>query len=191
MTRFNQFSDVPRRGRGPHPHGHEHGHGHGPWAAHEGFGPPWARGRGGRMRRGDIRNALLKALVDGPAHGYEIIRRLEEKSGGLWKPSPGSVYPTLQMLEEQDLLSSYEDAGKRVYQLTDAGRAEAEGAENDQFPWEGAEGLSGRRALRVALAQLALAVKQVQAAGDQDLVDRAAEALKEARQKLYQLLADS
>ncbi len=142
------------------------------------------------MRRGDIKVALLRTLLDGPAHGYEIIGRLEEKSGGLWRPSPGSVYPTLQMLEEQDLLRSHEQDGKRVYELTDAGRAEAESAQNDQFPWEGAEGLSGRRALRLAFAQLALAMKQVQAAGDSDLVDRAAQILKEARQKLYQLLAD-
>lgn len=143
------------------------------------------------MRRGDIRNALLRALLDGPAHGYEIIGRLEEKSGGLWRPSPGSVYPTLQMLEEQDLLRSHEDGGKRVYELTDTGRAEVENAEDDQFPWEGAEGLSGRRALRLALAQLALAAKQVQAAGDPALVDRATEALKDVRQKLYQMLAES
>ena len=142
------------------------------------------------MRRGDIKVALLRTLLDGPAHGYEIIGRLEEKSGGLWRPSPGSVYPTLQMLEEQDLLRSHEQDGKRVYELTDAGRAEAESAQNDQFPWEGAEGLSGRRALRLAFAQLALAMKQVQAAGDSDLVDRAAQILKEARQKLYQLLAE-
>ncbi|HEX4862634.1 MAG TPA: PadR family transcriptional regulator [Acidimicrobiales bacterium] len=143
------------------------------------------------MRRGDIRVALLRALLDGPAHGYEIISRLEEKSGGLWRPSPGSVYPTLQLLEEQDLLRSQEDNGKRVYELTDAGRAEVESSEAAQFPWEGREGLSGRKALRLALAQLALATKQVDAAGNGDLVERAAEVLKEARHKLYQILAES
>ena len=189
MTRFDQFNEMTGRGRGPHDHGH--GHGRGPWSAESGFGPPWGgRGRG-RMRRGDIRVALLRTLLDGPAHGYEIISRLEEKSGGLWRPSPGSVYPTLQMLEEQDLLRSQEDNGKRVYELTDAGRAEAESLETGQFPWEGREGLSGRKALRLALAQLALASKQVDAAGNGDLVDRAAEVLKEARQKLYQILAES
>ena len=142
------------------------------------------------MRRGDIKVALLRTLLDGPAHGYEIIGRLEEKSGGLWRPSPGSVYPTLQMLEEQDLLRSHEEDGKRVYELTDAGRAEAETVQGEQFPWEGAEGLSGRRAFRLAFAQLALATKQIQATGNGDLVDRAAQILKEARQKLYQLLAE-
>jgi DNA-binding PadR family transcriptional regulator len=143
------------------------------------------------MRRGDIKVALLRALVDGPAHGYEVIRRLEEKSGGLWRPSAGSVYPTLQLLEEQDLLRSYEDNGKRVYELTDAGRAEVEAGENEPFPWESGEGLSGQRALRAAVAQLALAAKQVQVAGSTDLVDRATAAIVETRQKLYQMLAES
>lgn len=188
MTRFDQFNEMAARGRGPH--GHAHGHEHGPWRADAGFGPPWAgRGRG-RMRRGDIRVALLRSLLDGPAHGYEIISRLEEKSGGLWRPSPGSVYPTLQLLEEQELLRSHEDNGKRVYELTDTGRAEAESSEAGQFPWEGQEGLSGRKALRLAFAQLALATKQIQAAGDGELVERAAQVLKEARQKLYQILAE-
>ena len=188
MTRFDQFNEMPGRGRGPH--SHAHGHGHGPWGSEAGFGPPWAgRGRG-RMRRGDIRVALLRTLLEGPAHGYEIISRLEEKSGGLWRPSPGSVYPTLQMLEEQELVRSHEETGKRVYELTDRGREEAESAEG-QFPWEGAEGFTGRRALRVALAQLGLATRQVAAAGDGELVEHAVQILKEARQKLYQILAES
>jgi DNA-binding PadR family transcriptional regulator len=145
------------------------------------------------MRRGDIRVALLRALQAGPAHGYEIIRRLEEGSGGMWRPSAGSVYPTLQLLEEQGLLSSHEDSGKRVYELTDSGRAEAEsaaGAERD-FPWESEEGLTGYRALRQAVSQLVLATKQVQVAGEPELVERAAAIVKETRQKLYQLLAES
>ena len=78
------------------------------------------------MRRGDIRRAVLSALEDGPAHGYEVMRRLEERSGGIWRPSPGSVYPTLQMLEDEGLVRSRTQDGTRVYELTDAGRAEAE-----------------------------------------------------------------
>jgi DNA-binding PadR family transcriptional regulator len=145
------------------------------------------------MRRGDIRVALLRTLQAGPAHGYEIIRRLEEGSGGMWRPSAGSVYPTLQMLEEQGLLSSHEDGGKRVYELTDSGRAEAEsgaGAERD-FPWASEEDVTGYRALRNAVSQLVLATRQVQVAGEPELVERAATIVKEARQKLYQLLAES
>jgi DNA-binding PadR family transcriptional regulator len=145
------------------------------------------------MRRGDIRIALLRALQAGPAHGYEVIRRLEEGSGGFWRPSAGSVYPTLQMLEEEGLLSSHEDNGKRVYELTDTGRAEAEsGAGADRgFPWDSEEGLTGYRALRSAVSQLMLATRQVQVAGEPELVERAAGIVKEARQKLYQLLAES
>lgn len=145
------------------------------------------------MRRGDIRPALLRALLDGPAHGYEIIRRLEERSGGLWRPSAGSVYPTLQLLEEQGLLRSQEDGGKRVYELTDEGRTEAEAgpANGREFPWESEEGLTGHHALRSAVSQLFLAAKQVQVAGDPALLESAAGILREARQKLYQLLAES
>jgi DNA-binding PadR family transcriptional regulator len=145
------------------------------------------------MRRGDIRVALLGALQSGPAHGYEIIGRLEEGSGGLWRPSAGSVYPTLQLLEEQGLLSSHEDSGKRIYELTETGRAEAASSAGSErgFPWESEEGLTGHRALRSALSQLILATKQVQVAGEPELVERAAAIVKEARQKLYQLLAES
>jgi DNA-binding PadR family transcriptional regulator len=142
------------------------------------------------MRRGNIRRALLRALEDGPTHGYEIIRRLEERSGGLWRPSAGSVYPTLQLLEEQGLLTSHDDGGKRVYELTDEGRAEAEG-QGGTMPWDSVEGVgSGRHALRGAVMQLQLAARQVALAGDEARVERAFAVLKEARQKLYQLLAE-
>jgi DNA-binding PadR family transcriptional regulator len=142
------------------------------------------------MRRGDIRQALLRALLDGPAHGYEVMRRLEERSGGLWRPSAGSVYPTLQLLEEQGLLTSREESGKRVYELTDAGRAEIEATTAGGPPWETTEGASGRHALRGAVAQLHLAARQVAMAADEARVERATAVLKEARQKLYQLLAE-
>jgi DNA-binding PadR family transcriptional regulator len=158
-------------------------------------GPPWAGGagwRGGRrMRRGDIRQALLRALQDGPAHGYEVMRRLEERSSGLWRPSAGSVYPTLQLLEEQGLLTSREEGGKRIYELTDEGRTEIEATAAGGPPWETAEGTaSGRHALRGAVVQLHLAAKQVAMTADDTGVERATAVLKEARQKLYQLLAE-
>ena len=176
---------------------------HGPRGQHRGReewgGPPWAAGagwggRGGgrrRMRRGDIRQALLRALLDGPAHGYEVMRRLEERSGGLWRPSAGSVYPTLQLLEEQGLLTSREEGGKRVYELTDEGRADIDATAASGPPWETAAGpASGRPALRDAVVQLHLAAKQVAMAADEARVERATAVLKEARQKLYQLLAE-
>jgi len=88
-------------------------------------GRAWRGGGHRRMRRGDIRTALLVALGDGPGHGYELIGRLEEKSAGTWRPSPGSVYPTLQLFEDEGLVKMEERDDKRVYALTDAGRAEA------------------------------------------------------------------
>ena len=105
-------------------------------------GPPWAGAGGGwggggrRMRRGDTRQVVLRTLLDGPAHGYEIIRRLEERSAGLWRPSAGSIYPTLQLLEEQGLVTSRDDGGKRVYELTAEGRAQVEAQGPGDMPWE-------------------------------------------------------
>src|SRR4051812_34325932 len=112
-----------------HPHPHDHFHEHVPPG-----GPPfnrmWRFGgpegpRRGRMRRGDIRTAVLAILAEEPGHGYEIIQRLEAKSQGAWRPSPGSVYPMLQLLEDEGLVQSAERDGKRVFQITDAGRQEA------------------------------------------------------------------
>src|SRR6185437_11176077 len=104
---------------------------------HEGGG--WeSRRRGGRMRRGDIRTALLAILAEEPGHGYDVIQRLEEKTSGAWRPSPGSVYPTLQLLEDEGLLRSGERDGKRVYEITDAGRAESARRVDEAggTPWE-------------------------------------------------------
>ena len=87
------------------------------------------RGRGGpgrRARRGDVRAAVLALLVERPMHGYEMIQELEERTGGVWRPSPGAVYPALQLLEDQGLVTADETEGKRRYQLTEAGRTHAE-----------------------------------------------------------------
>jgi DNA-binding PadR family transcriptional regulator len=163
-----------------------------------GGGPPWSTGAWGggwggggrRMRRGDTRQVVLRALLDGPAHGYEIIRRLEERSAGLWRPSAGSVYPTLQLLEEQGLVSSRDDSGKRVYELTDEGRAQCDRQAPGDMPWETPEGLAGRHVLRDTMVQLQLAARQVAMAADEARIERATAILKETRQKLYQLLAE-
>ena len=94
---------------------------------------PRRRGRGGRggrgprrafFRQGEVRLALLSLLDDGPAHGYELMKRLEERSGGMYRASAGTVYPVLQQLEDEDLVRSQEQEGKKVYHLTDAGREE-------------------------------------------------------------------
>ncbi len=122
-------------------HDHQHDHDHDHFFAGRGMRGPrgrWAGGRGGwgggrRMPRGAIRTAILVALREEPAHGYEVMRRLEEMSGGLWRPSPGSVYPHLQMLEDEGMVESSEVDGTRTFTLTDAGRAEAE---KTALPWE-------------------------------------------------------
>jgi|SRR5581483_4155671 len=182
-----------------HPHRpmHEHHHHEGgpPWGRHwRGgmfFGPPWA---GRRARRGDVRTALLSLLEDRPMHGYDLIREMEERSGGMWRPSPGSVYPTLQMLEDEGLVTGEEQDGKRVYSLTDAGRAEvrsrkerSEGTE----PWEFAAASEALGQLRQAAFQLGAAVMQVARAAAEPEMKRVAEILSEARKKVYAILSES
>lgn len=131
---FHNDEDVPPfhgRGRGPHfGHGpdHGHGHGHGPgFGRGSGFGRGGRGGPGGsgpRARRGALRHVLLDVLNDGPKHGYEIIKALEERTYGQYAPSPGTVYPTLQYLEELGLVRADAITDRRVYHLTDAGRTE-------------------------------------------------------------------
>jgi DNA-binding PadR family transcriptional regulator len=140
------------------------------------------------MRRGDIRLLLLTALLDGPAHGYELMGRLETRSGGEWRPSAGSVYPTLQLLEEQGLVVGSEDSGKRVFTLTATGRTEAEAAREREPAAAPADG-DGPPSLRDAVAQLGLAARQVSVAGEPAQLDAAIAIVTEARQRLYRLLA--
>ncbi|HEY7946740.1 MAG TPA: PadR family transcriptional regulator [Acidimicrobiales bacterium] len=155
-------------------------------------GGAW-RGGGRRMRRGDIRTALLVALGDGPGHGYELISRLEDKSGGAWRPSPGSVYPTLQLFEDEGLVKAEERDGKRVFSLTDQGRTEAATRieQHGAAPWEGEpEGDSPHRALRKAAAQLFAAAKQVAQTADTAQIDRAVAAIRATSKELYQILSE-
>jgi len=149
--------------------------------------------RGGRMRRGDIRTALLAILAEESGHGYDVIQRLEEKTSGAWRPSPGSVYPTLQLLEDEGLAQSGEHDGKRVYEITERGREEATRRieEAGGTPWE----IAGRNDTRVgefrnAVRQLLVASKQVSASGNQEQVERMLEILKRARKEIYTMLAE-
>ena len=156
-------------------------------------GPGGHRGGRGRMRRGDTRFALLSALTEGPGHGYELIQRLEERTGGRWKPSPGSVYPTLQLLEETGLVRSEQRDDKRVYEITEAGQA-ALAERTDEpggAPWMAGQDAGAHGSLRAAAMQLMLASKQVGMQGDPKLVEQAAAIVNDARRKLYQLLADA
>ena len=143
------------------------------------------------MRRGDIRTALLSGLTDGPAHGYELIGRLEEKSGGTWRPSPGSVYPTLQLFEDEGLVRSEQRDGKRVYELTDAGRTEAaERAERfGDTPWDGDFATEFQGLMRAAV-QLLAAAKQIARNGDRSQMERATTAIRATGKELYSILAE-
>ncbi|HEY1350641.1 MAG TPA: PadR family transcriptional regulator [Ktedonobacteraceae bacterium] len=105
------------------------------------FGPGGFFGHGDGERffgRGDVKYALLELLRERPMYGYEMIKALEEKSGGFYTPSPGSIYPTLQMLEERGFVTSEEVEGKKVYRITDTGRALLEERPQQGFfgpPW--------------------------------------------------------
>ncbi|MFB3738674.1 MAG: PadR family transcriptional regulator [Candidatus Velamenicoccus archaeovorus] len=155
------------------------------------FGPPWGGGR--RARRGDVRTAILALLGEKPMHGYDLIRELEERSGGAWRPSPGSVYPTLQMLEDEGLITGQEHDGKRVFSLTDAGRKELEERrerDGGAAPWEVGGFGEAVGQLRDAMFSLGAAVMQVGRTGTDAQRKEAAEILAEARKKLYTLLAE-
>jgi DNA-binding PadR family transcriptional regulator len=140
------------------------------------------------MRRGDIRTAVLVALREGPANGYEVMRRLEEMSGGLWRPSPGSVYPHLQMLEEAGVVESDQSSGSRTYSLTEAGRSEAEQASTPFGRRQ--DGDDELRSLREAVHQLVSAAKQLSGAGEQNQIERGIAAIQKARKELYQILGE-
>ena len=150
------------------------------------FGPPRRAGRG------DIRAAILRLLGEEPMHGYQIIGELGRRSGGAWQPSPGSVYPTLQQLQDEGLVRSTEtDGGKRVFELTDEGRAESEKL-SATAPWEEAadEAADDFVELSDAAFQLMAATRQVAHAGDPRQIQAANDILRDARRRVYRLLAE-
>lgn len=145
-----------------------------------GAGFPWGA-RGGRWGRffgpGEIRLALLSMLENGPKHGYELMKELESKSGGIYKASAGAVYPALQQLEDEELVRSDAAAGKRTYSLTDAGCAELQReSETVKKIWQRAEqagdwapwvGMEGAEVMRPA-AQLMKAALRAATRGSHD-----------------------
>ena len=152
---------------------------------HYGAGPGFGR----RASRGDIRAAILALLAEEPMHGYQIIQELTERTGGVWQPSPGSVYPTLQQLEDEDLVrETASDSGKRVYELTDAGREQASAT---TAPWTAVaeESDDAIVALRDLAHNVMAATRQVAHAGTAAQVESAQQVLRDARRSLYRLLA--
>jgi len=196
----------PRRGAfGPggreHVRRHPHDRGFGPDFGRFGgdFGPgagrgfARGRGRGGRGRRGDVRAAILLLLQERPMHGYELIQQIRERSGDVWRPSPGSIYPALSQLEDEGLVIIEKVSGRKTAKLTESGVAYVE-AQREELgdPWQEVRDGVGDQALdlRELVGQLMGAVAQVARAGTAEQAAKAAEVLTEARRSLYRILAD-
>src|SRR3954447_12077519 len=160
-----------------------------------GPGGPWGPGgrgrhRGGRARRGDVRAAMLLLLEEQPQNGYQLIQEIERRTEGFWKPSPGSVYPALQQLEDEGLVHAAESEGKRAYDLTAEGRDYvANNREELGNPLEAATGGmdEGVFDLRGLMFQVGAAAMQVAAAGH---TDEARKILADTRRALYKILAE-
>lgn len=162
-----------------------------------GFGGPGFGGRGGRGghrgrgKRGDVRAAILTLLTERPMHGYEMTQEIAARSNDLWKPSPGSVYPTLQLLVDEDLITPTESEGsKKTFELTEEGRAAA--AKIETAPWdEIAEDADPNAVnLRSALGQLFGAVGQSAHAASADQQQRILDIVNNARREIYQILGE-
>lgn len=169
--------------------------GRGTWTAPGFGGMPGGPGFGRRRRasRGDVRTAALLLLAEEPRNGYQIMQELEERSEGLWRPSPGSVYPALQQLEDEGLIRSDEADGRRLYHLTDAGRTYVDERPDDQpAPWEAfSDSMSDQHAETAALMRdVGMAFVQVLHAGTEAQVAEAGRVLADTRRSLYRILAD-
>jgi DNA-binding PadR family transcriptional regulator len=152
------------------------------------LGSPFGGGRG-RRRRGDVRLALLLGLEDEPRNGYQIMQLIEERSGGRWRPSPGSVYPALAQLEDQGFVRAIERDGQRLFELTDAGREHLREHPRREAPWEEDDD-PAVEGVRTHIAQVAAAAMQVAQVADEQQLQRAGEVLTEARRALYRILAE-
>ena len=179
----------PRRGGwgGPPPEFVMRG-GPGPFG---GGGPRFARGP--RVRRGDVRAAALSLLAEGPRNGYQIIQEISERTDGVWRPSPGSVYPALQQLEDEGLIRPETgESGRKAFALTDEGRAYTEShADELAASWDAVTGSvdDGEVQLRQLIRQVMMAVSQVSQAGSAAQVKQAGKVLTDTRRSLYRILA--
>ena|ERR1700682_2908132 len=184
----------PGGGRG---HGRHRGFGPGAESGYGGFpfgGPGRGpRGRGRKARRGDIRTAALLLLAEEPRNGYQIMQEVEERSEGVWRPSPGSVYPALAQLEDEGLIRSQESDGRKLFALTDEGRAQVEQRDADRpAPWEQMSDDVSTVAHELArlMREVAIAFSQVMRTGSEAQMAKAREVLTTARRELYRILAD-
>src|SRR3954469_22797956 len=183
MHQFTHFhhhgfhSMGPGRGRGRHRHGGPRG---------------WGGPGGPRARRGDVRTALLTLLAEEPRNGYQLMQEIERRSEGVWRPSPGSVYPALQQLGDEGLVRSDETDGRKLFHLTDAGREAAEAAAGEGAPWDAASESvdSDVWELFGGARRVGLAFFQTPEAGTSEQVTAAREVLSNARRSLYGILAE-
>ena len=159
------------------------------------FGPPKFGGRGPRVRRGDVRAAILDLLAEGqPWNGYQIIQEIGARTQGVWRPSAGSVYPALQQLEDEALIKA-EAAGedrRRMYTLTEEGQAYVtEHADELKASWDAVTGSVNDTEvqLRHTIHQVMVAVSQVAQAGSAAQVQQAGKILADTRRALYRILA--
>jgi DNA-binding PadR family transcriptional regulator len=210
MRNFDEFGSGPRNprdrreGRGRFGPGREArgrsdfgfdfgrggGHGGDRQGRHGGGGGGGGHAGGGRRaRRGNVRAAILALLCEQSMHGYQMIQELSRRSGGAWTPSPGSIYPTLQLLEDEGLVTSHQSPdGKRMFEITDAGRAEAarSGSAAGQRPWE--QSGHGRRGMPVdigsAIRDTAIALVYAATSGTDEQRAQVISLLAEFRQKL-------
>jgi DNA-binding PadR family transcriptional regulator len=166
------------------------GPGGGPHFGGPPFGGPFGAPGRGRRRRGDVRAALLLLLADEPRNGYQLMQAIEELSGGRWRPSPGSIYPTLAQLEDEGLIRATESDAGKLFEVTDAGRKHLEERHDHVPPWVDSDETGAIGDLRAQVKQLHVAAMQVAHAGGEDQVRRAAQALAEARRSIYRILAE-
>lgn len=175
--------------------GEEHGHEHGPHGGRgrRGEGGPRDRGRFGRGRaqRGDVRIATLLLLAEQPMHGYQIMQAMADRTGGAWRPSPGAVYPTIALLEDEGLVTTTAGGGRKLVTLTEAGRAHVEECrEKWGNPFAELTGRESGPDLRGPLHELHTAARQVAMRGDRGQAEAAAKVLADARRALYLILAE-
>jgi len=186
----DRLAGYPRGRGGGRGRGRRDGSGrHGGYG--QGFGGPMF-GRGPKVGRGDVRAAIIALLAEEPMHGYQIITELTERSGGVWNPSPGSVYPTLQAMEDQGLVTADKAEGKRVFSLTDAGRTAAEAAGTGPAPWEEAASSADRSLLdlRGLMGDVGIAIMQAGRAGSDRQIKAVGEILADTRRRIYLVLAE-
>ena len=166
-----------------------------------GVGPPggdrhvWhggMRGGGPKVRRGDVRAAVLALLAEEPRNGYQIIQEIAERSDGIWRPSAGSVYPALQQLQDEGLTQATESGTRRLFELTDEGRTYVqEHAEECTAPWETVRDSVGQHPMEIRdlVRQVGMAAMQVMAAGSASQVTEMRHILAGTRRSLYRILA--